>query len=124
MTAPMNDTRIPLLNQWLASLPAELSLRASEMVPASSDASFRRYFRLPSGKTTPQGYAIMTPQRLKVDSSYVTWDASATYAAPTPGYDPSTPADIVVNNLFGITTPKVMSLSMRIENNVREQYSW
>ena len=48
----MNDTRIPLLNQWLASLPAELSLRASEMVPASSDASFRRYFRLPSGKTT------------------------------------------------------------------------
>ena len=48
----MDDTRIPLLNQWLASLPPELALRAREMVPASSDASFRRYFRLPAGKTT------------------------------------------------------------------------
>lgn len=50
--------------------------------------------------------------------------ASSTYAAPTPGLDPVTPADITVNNLFGIATPKIVSLSMRIENNIREQYSW
>ena len=50
--------------------------------------------------------------------------ASATYAAPTPGYDPSTPADIVVNNLFGMTTPKVMNFSMTITNSLREQYAW
>ena len=62
--------------------------------------------------------------RALAEATATTAIASATYAAPTPGYDPSTPADIVVNNLFGITTPKVMSLSMRIENNVREQYSW
>lgn len=50
--------------------------------------------------------------------------ASATYASPTPGNDPSSPADIVVNNLFGITTPKVMSLSMQITNNLYERYGW
>lgn len=52
MIATMNDTRISLLNQWLASLPTALALNAREMVPASSDASFRRYFRLPAGKAT------------------------------------------------------------------------
>lgn len=44
----MTDTRINLLNQWLESLPADLALRPADMAPASSDASFRRYFRLPS----------------------------------------------------------------------------
>ena len=50
--------------------------------------------------------------------------ASSTYAAPTPGYDPSTPADIVVNNLFGVSSPKLMSLNMTIANNMRAQHSW
>ena len=50
--------------------------------------------------------------------------ASSTYAAPTPGYDPSTPADIVVNDLFGVTTPKVMGLNMTISNSLRDQHSW
>jgi hypothetical protein len=50
--------------------------------------------------------------------------ASATYVAPTPGNDPSSPADIVVNNLFGITTPKVMSMDMTISNSMRDQYKW
>ena len=62
--------------------------------------------------------------RALAETTATTAIASSTYAAPTPGYDPVTPADIVVNNLFGITTPKVVSLAMRIENNVREQYSW
>ena len=48
----------------------------------------------------------------------------STYAAPTPGYDPSTPADIVVNGLFGTTTPKVKSLSLTITNKLDEQYAF
>lgn len=50
--------------------------------------------------------------------------ASSTYAAPTPAYDPVTPADITVNSLFGLTTPKVMGLQMQITNSMREQHSW
>ena len=50
--------------------------------------------------------------------------ASSTYTAPTPGYDPSTPADIVVNDLFSITTPKVMGLNMTISNSLRDQHAW
>ena len=50
--------------------------------------------------------------------------ASSTYAAPTPGYDPSTPADIVVNNLFGVSSPKVMGLNMTIANNLRDQHAF
>jgi hypothetical protein len=46
--------------------------------------------------------------------------AGATYANPTPALDPSSPIDIVVNNLFGITTPKVMGISGTIQNNMRE----
>ncbi len=50
--------------------------------------------------------------------------AGATYAAPTPGYDPSTPADIVVGDLFGITAPRVMGLNMTISNSLRDQHAW
>jgi hypothetical protein len=50
--------------------------------------------------------------------------ASSTYAAPTPGYDPVTPADITVTTLFGVTTPKVASLNLTIANNMRDQYGW
>ncbi len=50
--------------------------------------------------------------------------ASATYAAPTPGYDPSTPADILVNGLFGMTTPKVMAFNMNISNSLRDQHAF
>jgi len=49
---------------------------------------------------------------------------SSTYAAPTPAYDPSTPADIVVNDLFSVSSPKVMGLNMTISNNMRDQHSW
>jgi hypothetical protein len=50
--------------------------------------------------------------------------ASSTYAAPTPGYDPSTPADIVVNSLFGLTSPKVRSLQLQISNSLQQQYAF
>lgn len=50
--------------------------------------------------------------------------ASSTYAAPTPGYEPVTPADITVNGLFGVSSAKVMSLSLDIRNNISPQYKW
>ena len=50
--------------------------------------------------------------------------ASATYAAPTPAYDPVTPVDITVNSLFGITTPKLMELNLSISNSLRPQYQF
>ena len=50
--------------------------------------------------------------------------AGSTYANPTPGYDPSTPADIVVNGLFGTTAPRVKSLSMSITNKLAEEYGF
>lgn len=43
--------------------------------------------------------------------------ASSTYASPTPAYDPVTPTDILVNDLFGVSSPKLMALNMTIENN-------
>lgn len=49
---------------------------------------------------------------------------SATYAAPTPGYDPVSSIDITVNTLFGITTPKVMSLDLTILNAMRDNYAF
>ncbi|MCD8505510.1 MAG: phosphotransferase [Burkholderiaceae bacterium] len=42
--------RLQKLTQWLDSLPPDLALAPNTMVPASSDASFRRYFRLQAGK--------------------------------------------------------------------------
>jgi hypothetical protein len=49
---------------------------------------------------------------------------SSTYAAPTPDEDPVSSIDIIVNDLFGITTPKIMSLDMTISNAMREQYAF
>lgn len=62
--------------------------------------------------------------RALAEASATSAIASSTYAAPTPGYDPSTPADIVVGDLFGVSSPKVMSLNMTISNNMRDQHSW
>jgi hypothetical protein len=50
--------------------------------------------------------------------------AGSTYAAPTPGYDPVTPADITATGVFGVSSPKVMALNMAISNNLRPQHSW
>ena len=50
--------------------------------------------------------------------------SGATYAVPTPGLDPSTPADITVTDLFGITAPRVMALNFTMTNNVRDQHAF
>jgi N-acetylmuramate 1-kinase len=53
--APMsdNDTRLALIQHWLTS---ELHMKVSRIEPASSDASFRRYFRAFSSDET---YIVM-----------------------------------------------------------------
>lgn len=44
--SPGADQRLQLAHDWLAALPAQLGLIAGTLRPASSDASFRRYFRI------------------------------------------------------------------------------
>ncbi|HVC30785.1 MAG TPA: phosphotransferase, partial [Steroidobacteraceae bacterium] len=46
---PENDARLALLQGWLAR---DLGLRPARLERASSDASFRRYFRVLCGKST------------------------------------------------------------------------
>lgn len=58
------------------------------------------------------------------ESTATTAIASSTYAAPTPGYAPVTPADITVNGLFGVSSAKVSSLDMTITNNLTPLHKW
>lgn len=55
MTATLNTnavSRLPALKAWLASLDDSLKLDISTLQTASSDASFRQYYRLSSGQGT------------------------------------------------------------------------
>ena len=61
------DIRLDALGKWLASLPAAHGLKPDTLRPASSDASFRRYFRLDAASGTrvvmdaPPGKEDCTP---------------------------------------------------------------
>jgi aminoglycoside/choline kinase family phosphotransferase len=48
MVVTENDGRMAALVAWLTTLP-EFQCAVDSLLPASSDASFRRYFRVPSG---------------------------------------------------------------------------
>jgi aminoglycoside/choline kinase family phosphotransferase len=48
----MSEQRIPLLVNWLNQIPQKLGLKIDTLAPASSDASFRRYFRIASASGT------------------------------------------------------------------------
>lgn len=50
--------------------------------------------------------------------------SSSTYAAPTPAYDPVTPTDVQVNDLFGLSSPKLMGLNLTVSNGMRAQYAF
>ena len=58
---PMNpDIRLSQLNSWLTSLASKWSLTLESLGPASSDASFRRYFRVTGSKNgAPQSFIVM-----------------------------------------------------------------
>lgn len=48
--------------------------------------------------------------------------SGATYASPSPGYDPVAGHELTISDLFSISSPKIMSLSLNIRNNIRPQY--
>ncbi len=52
VTQSTTDTRRQALEHWLSSLASQHQLDISTLEPASSDASFRRYFRLQAGAGT------------------------------------------------------------------------
>ena len=45
-----HDARRQLLDRWLTNLPRSHEIDVSTLVPASNDASFRRYFRVRAGE--------------------------------------------------------------------------
>ncbi len=52
---PLDDTRLDALRIWLASITSARAIDVASLVPASADASFRRYFRV----DTDAGTAIV-----------------------------------------------------------------
>ncbi len=55
----MPNTRLHKLNQWLGSLPENLKLDLSSIQAASSDASFRQYFRILTNREDCPSLIIM-----------------------------------------------------------------
>jgi aminoglycoside/choline kinase family phosphotransferase len=55
----MQDTRFESLKLWLKNLPLDYGIDLDSIAPASSDASFRRYFRVLSKKEAGSSYIVM-----------------------------------------------------------------
>ena len=55
----MNNPRLNSLKTWLKSLPNTLKIEIDSLVPASSDASFRRYFRVLTGNPAQPSLIVM-----------------------------------------------------------------
>jgi len=60
------DSRLALGARWLTGLPSALGLQPASLRPASSDASFRRYFRVDAAGSGVQA---------RPDASYIMMDA-------------------------------------------------
>lgn len=56
---PTTDERRVLLNQWIAGIASGFALHPETITPASSDASFRRYFRIKSSHAQYASLIIM-----------------------------------------------------------------
>lgn len=65
----MQDTRLNSLKNWLKTLPNSLKLDMDSISPASSDASFRRYFRVMAVDSNLQSFIVMDAPPDKEDSS-------------------------------------------------------
>ncbi|MDL2058958.1 phosphotransferase [Mesosutterella sp. AGMB02718] len=69
------DERLGLLKGWLSGHAQRYSLRLETIAPASSDAGFRRYFRIASG-TQPQSYIVMdAPPEKEPIAPFIRMDA-------------------------------------------------
>lgn len=64
----MQDTRFEYLKNWLKTLSPELGLDCNTLTSASSDASFRRYFRVLTQHVTQPSYIVMDAPTDKEDS--------------------------------------------------------
>ena len=64
----MQDTRFESLKLWLKSLSPELGIDANSISPASSDASFRRYFRVLGKNDRYPSFIVMDAPVDKEDS--------------------------------------------------------
>lgn len=64
----MNNPRLNSLKTWLKSLPNTLKIEIDSLVPASSDASFRRYFRVLTGNPAQPSLIVMDAPVDKEDS--------------------------------------------------------
>ena len=64
------DERLEQLRSWLRPLSSTYGLQIETLRPASSDASFRRYFRIDAGATQ---------QGQRHEDSYVAMDAPPTH---------------------------------------------
>jgi aminoglycoside/choline kinase family phosphotransferase len=53
------DTRLSELNNWLATVAPKWSIDPNSIKPASSDASFRRYFRVLGDKNAQNSSFII-----------------------------------------------------------------
>ena len=52
MPTSSSDSRIVRLTAWIHTCPSDLALDVASLAPASSDASFRRYFRISAAQGT------------------------------------------------------------------------
>lgn len=57
--APAGDARLDLLQSWLGTLVTSFLVRPDTLTPASSDASFRRYFRVQTGDASEPSLIVM-----------------------------------------------------------------
>ena len=64
----MQDTRFESLKLWLKTLAPELGLQVDSITPASSDASFRRYFRVLCDNSDKSSFIVMDAPPDKEDS--------------------------------------------------------
>lgn len=62
----VQDERLDLIKEWLHSLEEKYDLNLSTLAPASSDAGFRRYFRIES-KSGAASYIVMDSPTDKED---------------------------------------------------------
>jgi len=64
----MNNPRFDSLKTWLTSLPNSLKIDVNSLTPASSDASFRRYFRVLTENSAHASLIVMDTPVDKEDS--------------------------------------------------------
>jgi len=95
---PPHDQRRAQLLAWLDGLPSALGVHAQSLRPASSDASFRRYFRVDAGAARDASSASAAAR------SFVAMDAP-------PAHEDTRPFTMVARLLarHGLSAPRILA---------------